>query len=445
MALNAVRACALPLGRILPRIALALAASAAITLSSAADAPHFSEEASRVERVLSLENERLALMPAVAAWKWQHHAQVVDPGRERIVIAAAARAAARFGLDSGPIEHLFELQVRLASTVESDRQREWRERGFDFRRPIPDLALELRPRLDRLTDELIRALYLAAPALTRSGFEERYAALAGRRLTAAGWTPDTRRALLAALGAIRLAPFVRAPDAASRLDRIRRSGVLRIGTTGDYAPFTSAKGGELSGIDIELARSLAQALDVEAVFVRTSWPELLDDLRNGAFDVAVGGISATPARAAAAALSVPYFSGGKTIAARCTDASRFGSLAAADRPGVRVVVNPGGTNEQFVREHLRRAAILVDPDNATLFDELAAGRADVVITDDTEVELQVRRHPGLCRTLPGTLSHADKVILVARDPALLSAVNGWLRRELAAGVPSRLMRAALGE
>ncbi|MGH8261070.1 MAG: hypothetical protein ACREUG_15420, partial [Steroidobacteraceae bacterium] len=39
-----------------------------------------------VDRVLTLENQRLALMPAVAAWKWQHHAAVTDAARERAIV-----------------------------------------------------------------------------------------------------------------------------------------------------------------------------------------------------------------------------------------------------------------------------------------------------------------------------------------------------------------------
>lgn len=446
----------------------------------------FSDEASRVERVLALEDERLALMPAVAAWKWQHHAPVTDPGRERVVIGASVKLASPLGLDPAPIERLFELQVRLASAVEADLHRSWQARGYAFTGPVPDLGRELRPRLDRLTAELVRALYLAAPAFSRTGFEARYAPAADRQLKAAGWSAATRRELLAALGAVRVdwvhvgtggtepagaraggggarpgeahASGARpgkahaggarpgetyAGGATPALQRIRSAGVLRIGTTGDYAPFSSQEHGRLYGVDIELARALAQSLGVQPVFVRTSWPTLLDDFERGEFDVAMGGVSATAARAAAGAISVPYLSGGKTIAARCADASRLGSLAAIDRPTVRVLVNPGGTNEQFVRGHLHHARIIVDPTNATLFDELAAGRADVIVSDDTEIELQVRRHPGLCRALAGTLTRQAKVILMTRDPDLARAVNDWLRGELAAGEPARLMRSAL--
>jgi len=108
-----------------------------------------------------------------------------------------------------------------------------------------------------------------------------------------------------------------------------------------------------------------------------------------------------------------------------------------------VVVNPGGTNEQYVRANLHKAQIRVYPDNRTIFDEIRAKRADVMITDDTEVDLQVHQHPDLCRALPGTLTHADKAILMPKDTALVDAVNGWLKEAIAAGEPQRLLRERL--
>ena len=37
---------------------------------------------------------------------------------------------------------------------------------------------------------------------------------------------------------------------------------------------------------------------------------------------------------------------------------------------MRVIVNPGGTNEQYVRSNVHHARIVVYPDNRAIFDEL---------------------------------------------------------------------------
>ncbi len=98
-----------------------------------------------------------------------------------------------------------------------------------------------------------------------------------------------------------------------------------------------------------------------------------------------------------------------------------------------------------MRANLGRAQIRVHPDNRTVFDEIVTGRADAMVTDDVEAELQTRRHPQLCRTLPGTLTRSEKAVLMPRDAALKAAVDGWLQRQLDAGLPASVLHEALAQ
>src|SRR6201999_2320940 len=83
------------------------------------------------------------------------------------------------------------------------------------------------------------------------------------------------------------------------LAQIQHAGVLRIGTTGDYKPFSyKTADGTLVGADIEMAKDLAATLGVRPEFVPTTWKTLLDDFKGGKFDVALGGITVNPDRAA---------------------------------------------------------------------------------------------------------------------------------------------------
>ncbi|MDB6161230.1 MAG: chorismate mutase [Gammaproteobacteria bacterium] len=401
-----------------------------------AEATQFVTEDAAVERILELADQRLAVMPAVAAVKWQTHAPIFDPPRENAVIQRAQDLGAPMGLVSDPVKRLFELQARLAREVQGALHEEWKAHGFSYSEPITTLVA-LRPRLDGLTVDLLQAIYLAAPVLQSDEFEAHYATLAQQRLHGAGWNDQNRHDLLDVLHSVRETPV-------PAVQRITSSGLLRVGTTGDYAPFSLEANGSLSGSDIELAQKLAEQLHARAVFIHTSWSSMLDDLGRGAFDLSMGGVSVTPARQAQGAFSIPYSSGGKTVLARCTDSGKFhGGLAAVDRPKVRLIVNPGGTNEQYVRSNVHHAQINVYPDNRAIFDEITAGHADVMITDDVEAELQTHHHAGLCRTLPGTLTHADKAILMPRDPDFVKAVNDWLAPAIAAGEPARVLKSYL--
>jgi len=387
--------------------------------TAVAEPARFSTEDAEVERIFELADQRLAVMPAVAAVKWQTQAPIFDPPRETAVIQRAADLGAPMGLAGEPLKHLFELQARLAREVQTALHEEWKAHGFPSSMPITPLAA-LRPKLDGLTTDILQALYLAAPVLQRDDFQSRYADAAQKQLRTSGWTDANRHELLAVLHSVTLTPV-------PALQRVSASHTLRIGTTGDYAPFSLEANGSLGGSDIDRAQQLAARLHAAPVFIHTTWSSMSDDLNHGAFDVALGGVSVTPAREAVGAFSAPYASGGKTILSRCADRQKFSKgLVSVDQSRVRVIVNPGGTNEQYVRANVQHAHIVVFPDNRGIFAELIARHADVMITDDAEADLQSKNHPELCRAFPGTLTHADKAIFMPRDPELLKVVNDWL-------------------
>ncbi|MGO4869571.1 MAG: transporter substrate-binding domain-containing protein [Roseiarcus sp.] len=233
-----------------------------------------------------------------------------------------------------------------------------------------------------------------------------------------------------------LAALTLPASAQTRLDDILAHGVLRVGTTGDYPPFTvrSADGG-YSGLDIDAAQSLGAALGVRVEFVPTRWADLARDLDAGAFDVAMGGVSVTLERQKKAFFSTPYLRDGKTPIARCADKGKFATLHAIDRPNVTVIVNPGGTNEKFDRANLKMARIEVWSDNLSIFDHLEKGDADVMITDATETLYQQKLHAGvLCAIHPDApFDFSEKAYLMPRDEALEQFVDQWLHINQANG------------
>ncbi len=225
------------------------------------------------------------------------------------------------------------------------------------------------------------------------------------------------------------------------LDTILARGTVRVGLTGDYRPFSiKDAAGKFEGLDVDMAESLAKGLGVKLEIVPTAWPTLLADLQGQKYDIGMGGISVTLERAKTAYFSAPVMRTGKAPIARCADQARFTSLAEIDKPGVRVITNPGGTNERFARANLKQAEIVVFPNNTTIFDELVANHADVMMTDAVETRLQHRLHPELCAVHPDQpFDFSELAYLLPRDPALKAWVDQWLHIQSETGEQQTLL------
>lgn len=197
------------------------------------------------------------------------------------------------------------------------------------------------------------------------------------------------------------------------LARVLESKQLRVCSPGDYKPFSFDNQGKFEGIDNDLMNSLAQSLGAEVVMVKTSWSNLMKDFTSGQCDIGVGGISITLPRQQQALFSEPYFTNGKTPLVRCADVKKYQTAEAINRPNVRIVANPGGSNENYARTALSRAQLTMHPENLTIFQEIIDKRADVFVTEAAEAIVKTHEHKGvLCGVNP--------------DKPLRPAQNGWL-------------------
>ena len=225
--------------------------------------------------------------------------------------------------------------------------------------------------------------------------------------------------------------------APSRLDDIIKRGSLRVGMTGDYLPFTYLDKGtqKFRGLDVDMAEALGKALGVKVEFVHTAWPQLMKDFEADNFDIAMGGVSITLDRQKKGLFSTPIMREGKTPIARCADKGKYETIADIDKPGTRVIVNPGGTNERFARANVKNAEVRVYNDNVTIFDEIAKGNADLMMTDSSETLYQQKLHPGvLCAVHPDKpFDFAEKAYWLQRDVALKAFVDQWLHITIADG------------
>ena len=159
-------------------------------------------------------------------------------------------------------------------------------------------------------------------------------------------------------------------------------GSLRVGSSGDYAPFSMRTGLGLEGFSQTVAEAYAAQTGRRLENVPFRWRDLLADLAANRFDAAASGVTVRPERSAAGRFSVPVAETGAVALVPAGSAAQ--SLADLNRPEVRVVVNRGGHLERVTRAHLPRARIEALNRNKAVRAALLDGRADAAISDSVE-------------------------------------------------------------
>lgn len=215
---------------------------------------------------------------------------------------------------------------------------------------------------------------------------------------------------------------------ATKIDEIKHRGTLLVGTTGDYRPlsYLDPQTHTYWGFDTELAEIIANDLGVEVKYIPTSWPTLTEDMLNDTlFDLAICGITITDTRRETMLMSEGYLNNGKTILCRKSDAGRFTSLDAINQPDVRIMVNPGGTNQKFANENLTKAQISVHPKNEEIPSLIAQGKADIMITEIVEAPYYVQNDNRLAAPLLDKPFNNNKIGVLMRkgDDSLLNRIN----------------------
>ena len=213
----------------------------------------------------------------------------------------------------------------------------------------------------------------------------------------------------------------------NELDKIKAAGKLVIGVEGTYPPFTyHDDNGELTGLDVELGKALAEKLGVEVEFQEAAWDSLLIGIDTGRFDTVINSVSITDERAEKYDFSDPYYYEARRVVVRADDDSINGP---EDLNGKKIATN---TTNAFIPWYEENGAEVVSIDtSAEAIDLVLSGRADFLGTSVPVLNAYLDEHPDAADKLKVAfvIPNSEDVIAIPvrkGEPEFLDAINAAL-------------------
>ncbi|MBD0269548.1 MAG: transporter substrate-binding domain-containing protein [Cyanobacteria bacterium Co-bin8] len=221
------------------------------------------------------------------------------------------------------------------------------------------------------------------------------------------------RLALLGFGMILGVQFAAPPIAVSAdLATIRARGYLVVAVKDNWRPlgFRDAAG-ELVGLEVDVARQLAQEIlgDPEAVVLQpVPNTERLSAVLEDRVDVAIAGVSITPARMRLVNFSVPYYLDGTALITRQASVQELRHLARG-----RIAVLDNSSTVATVRYILPGSTLVGVTTYERALAALQAGEVDAFAGDVTVLSGWVQEYPTY-RLLPSLLSTAPLAVVLPK-------------------------------
>lgn len=240
-------------------------------------------------------------------------------------------------------------------------------------------------------------------------------------------------AAIFALTALLIAPPVFADSA---LKDILETGVLKVGTTGDWNPMTvkDPTTDSYKGYDIDVMTELAKDMDVKLEFVPTDWKTLVNGVVGGNYHM-TGSASVSPARMKAAGYSESYISVEILPFTTADKADRFNGWDSINGADVKVAATLGTTFEKQVKEWFPDAELKSIEAPALQHQEVLSGRSDVFVTSNIEGATLTTKFD---KIVPIAVEQARSptpiaMLLPQDDQVWINYVNNWIKIKKARG------------
>lgn len=208
-------------------------------------------------------------------------------------------------------------------------------------------------------------------------------------------------------------------------------GVLVMATNAEFPPYEYHDGGEIVGIDVEIAKAIADKLGMELEIEDVAFDSIIPEITSGKADMGLAGMTVTEDRKISVDFSDTYAKASQMIIVK-EDSAIAGP---DDLKGVVVGVQLGTTGDIYVSD-LEAEGTTVERYNKGFeaVQALSQGKIDAVVIDGEPAKTFVAETEGI-KMLEEAFTEEEYAIAVKKgNTELLDKINGALSELKSEGV-----------
>ncbi|MGM0156863.1 polar amino acid transport system substrate-binding protein [Enterococcus sp. AZ191] len=219
----------------------------------------------------------------------------------------------------------------------------------------------------------------------------------------------------------------------NQLAAIKKSGVLKVATSADYAPFefhTMVDGKDkIVGSDIDLVNEIAKELGVKAEVSDMSFNTVLASLKEGKSDIAISAISATDERKEQFDFTDNYYNPPQVIVINKKNKDTYTSTDALKDKNVGA--QKGSIQEDVVKTQIEGSKLVTIDKVPNMVVEVNQGSLDAMVVEKTIAESYIAQNPDLTIadiTLKPSADEAFAIVLPKGSSDLQKELNTIIKK-----------------
>lgn len=212
---------------------------------------------------------------------------------------------------------------------------------------------------------------------------------------------------------------------------------LVMATNAEFPPYEYKEGGEIVGIDAEIAAAIAEKLDMELKIEDIAFDSIIAGVQSGKYDMGMAGMTVSEERLQSVNFTTSYAKGVQVIIV--TEDSEIASVDDLAEADYKIGVQQGTTGDIYSTDDFGEDRITRYPKGADAVQALKTGKIDCVIIDNEPAKAFVAANEGI-KILDTAYAEEDYAICVAKDnEELLEDINTALEELIADGTVQKIV------